>query len=129
MRSNHGRDQPAFTVAKETDFLWVDLLASIQVSEGSFGVAGKILGRCARVIAGGFADTAFIEAKNGDAFSRQVVRQHETWAMSAERFIAVMRPGTTKKNHRGKRPRPAAKSGRACERELSFSFREGHFFF
>src|SRR5260370_4369570 len=113
MRSNHGRDQPAFTVAKETDFLWVDLLASIQVSEGSFGVAGKILGRCARVIASGFADTAFIEAKNGDAFSRQVVRQHEKRAMSDERFIAVMRPGTTEENHGGKRPPPRADIGEA----------------
>ena len=55
-RCNHGRDQPAFTVANEAGFLWVNFLAGFQVNEGGFGICDKILRRRVRVVAGGLAD-------------------------------------------------------------------------
>ena len=76
MRGNQGRDHSAFAVADEADFLLVKFLARFQVSEGRFGVAGKIFGRRICIISRGLADSTFIEAQNGDAFSREMVCQH-----------------------------------------------------
>src|SRR2546430_5947340 len=129
MRCNQRCDHAAFAVAKESGFLGVNFLAGFQVSEGRFDVAGKIFGRRTGVISGGLADTTLIEAKNSDAFSRQVVRQHEKRAMSNESFISIVRAGTAEENGSGKRPLPARNSERAREGDLRFSVREGDFFF
>src|SRR5260370_8184606 len=97
MRGNHRRDHAAFAVADEAGFLWINFLAGFQVSEGGLGIAGKVFRRRGRIVASGLADAAFIETKNGDAFSRQVVGQHEERAMSNDRFISIVRPGTAPK--------------------------------
>src|SRR5260370_4266485 len=102
MRCNHGGDYSAFAMTDKTDFLRVDFLASFQIGDGGFGVAGKILRRRVRVIARGLADSTFIETKNGDAFSRQVIRQHEKWPMSNKRFMAVGSARITEENRRRK---------------------------
>src|SRR5260370_19835686 len=78
---------------------------------------------------GGLADAAVMETTSGDAFSRQVVREQEKRAMSSDRLISIVRPGTAKKCGGGKQPRPARKSERACARDFRVSVREGDFFF
>src|SRR4029077_17723170 len=113
-RGDQGRDQSAFAVANEADFPGVDLLAGFQISEGGFGIVRKVLHRGAGEVTCGLSDSAFIKAKNGDAFSRQVVRQDEKRTMPDERFIAVVRSGTADENGGGKRSRAAGKSERAC---------------
>jgi len=49
--------------------LWVNLLAGFQVGKGGFGVAGKILGRRVRIVAGGLADSPFIERRTAMLFA------------------------------------------------------------
>src|SRR5260370_41915805 len=115
MRRNHRGDYSAFAMTDKTDFLGVDFLASFQIGDGGFGVAGKIFRRRVGVIASGLAVSTLIETKNGNAFSRQVIRQDEKWPMSNKRFIAVVRPGTAEENGRGKRTLAARESERACE--------------
>src|SRR5882724_10384260 len=113
MRCHQGSDYSAFAMADKADFLLVDFLPAFQVAEGSLGIAGKVFRRCAAVISSGFSVSSFIEAKHGYALSRQVVCEDEKRTMSDERFIAVVGPGTTDENGRGKRPWAGGKSERA----------------
>src|SRR5437899_1853609 len=111
----------------QTGFLGVDFLARFQIGEGSLGVACEVFGRRIWIVAGGFGDSAFIETKNGNALSREVVRQDQKRAMASERFIAVVGPGTTKENGRGKRARARRKCERARERNAGMGVRERDF--
>ena len=115
MRSYQGRDHAAFAMTNEADFLWINFLASLQIGEGRLGVGGEALHRRVRVVSGGLAVSAFVEAQNGDAFSRQVIRKHQEGTMPSEGFVAVIWPGTAEQNSSGKRSLAARKSERARE--------------
>src|SRR6266436_9039520 len=105
MRGNQRCDQTTFAVADQADFRCGNFLAGFQIGEGGIGVARKIFRRSIAVIASGLAVSALIETKNGNAFSGKVVGQDQKRAMPSERFIAVVRPGTTEENGGGKRAR------------------------
>src|SRR4029077_501554 len=107
MRCDDGSDHPSFAVTNETDFLRVDLLAGFHVSESGFRIGGKIFSRGVGIIASGLADTTFIETKHGNAFSGEVIREDEKWAMADDAFIAIVRTRTAKKNGGGKWARAA----------------------
>jgi len=125
MSGNQARSYRLRAVGNEAGSLLVNLLCGFQVSEGSFGAPAKILGRRVRVVAWTCRST-FIEAKTANAFSRQVVRQHEKRAMSNDRFIAIVRPGIMRRTAAGNGP-GAAEDERAASEIFAF-FRSGRRF-
>ncbi len=115
----------------KTDFLRVNLLPRVfKVSEGGGGVSGKVLHGGVRIIAGGLSDSPFIEAKNGDAFSRQVESRQDDERDDARRAIrrGPAGPAALMRMASGKRPRARWKSESSCERRIfALAFRKVRF--
>src|SRR5215472_1103156 len=116
-------------MADEADFFGVNLFAGFQGIDSGLSVARKVFGGSLVVIASGLANSALVVAKNGNAFAREIIGQHEKWAMPGDIFVAVMRSRASDENSGRKRTGARRKRKRARERNLRFRTRKGHFFF
>ena len=77
---DHGRDDSAFAVADQADFVGIDFGTRFQIGDAGFGVGGEIGGGAGCEISGGLGGAAVVGAQHGDSVAGEVVGENEETA-------------------------------------------------